>query len=107
MSYRMFSLHQLGWRPAYARGLTLADFEAGYPGRVVSVLGAGLVVASSQGEVEVALPGVEADIVLGDWVLLSHETGRVIRRLARPSSMAFASEEDGEACPSMVRVAVE
>ncbi|NMW23802.1 ribosome small subunit-dependent GTPase A, partial [Rhodanobacter denitrificans] len=37
MPIQNFTLHQLGWRPGYAQHLTLQDFEAGYPARVVAV----------------------------------------------------------------------
>lgn len=93
MPYQTYSLHQLGWQPRFARCLTLADFEAGRPARVVAVHRHGLVVLSSRGRGAAALPlriaGAHSPVVVGDWVLLGHATGRVLRLLKRRSLVAM------------------
>jgi ribosome biogenesis GTPase len=87
MSFQTFSLHQLGWRPEYAQQLTLADFEAGFPARVMAVHRSGLLVLSSRGHGSVALPHhvTDAGVAVGDWVLVEHEADRVMRVLDRQS----------------------
>ena len=89
MSFQTFSLHQLGWRPEYARHLTLADFDAGYPARVMAVHRSGLVVVSSRGQASVVVPHAVSEagegIAVGDWVLVEHEADRVLRALDRQS----------------------
>jgi ribosome biogenesis GTPase len=89
MPFHTYSLHQLGWQPRFARRLTLADFEAGHPARVVAVHRHELTVLSSQGRATAALPlrvaGAHSPVVVGDWVLLGHATGRVQRLLERRS----------------------
>jgi ribosome biogenesis GTPase len=91
MPFQTYSLHQLGWQPRFARRLTLADFEAGRPARVVAVHRHELVVLSSRGRGVAALPlrvaGAHSPVV-GDWVLLGHATGRVLRLLERRSLLA-------------------
>nr|WP_199044907.1 ribosome small subunit-dependent GTPase A [Dyella sp. ASV24] len=87
MPSQTFSLHQLGWQPEYAQYLTLADFEAGYPARVMAAHRSGLIVMSSRGQTPVVLPRdlVEADtgVAVGDWVLVEHEADRVLSLLDR------------------------
>lgn len=83
MSYRMFSLHQLGWRPELAASLTLADFEAGYPARVIAEHDGLLSVYSSRGCHALAWP--EGDAVPGDWLLLDRSRDKVMARLPRQS----------------------
>jgi ribosome biogenesis GTPase / thiamine phosphate phosphatase len=89
MPFQTFSLHQLGWRPEYARHLTLADFEAGYPARVVAVHRNGLLVLSSRGTGFAALPAhlVDSDVAVavGDWVLIEHAADRALCVLNRHS----------------------
>ena len=89
MSFTTFSLHQLGWRPDYAHHLTLDDFEAGYPARVMAVHRNGLVVCSSRGHASVVLPHhlIDADegVAVGDWVLVEHDADRVSCLLERRS----------------------
>lgn len=91
MPFQTFSLHQLGWQPEYARQLTLADFEAGYPARVMAAHRSGLMVMSSRGHDAVVLPHHLADagdgVAVGDWVLVEHEAGRVLRLLERRSAL--------------------
>lgn len=93
MSFPGFTLDQLGWRPGYARYLTLKDFEAGYPARVVGVHRHHLSVLGSRGAIAVTLPPLLAVrtkplIVVGDWVLVDHVTVRVRRLIARHSLVA-------------------
>jgi ribosome biogenesis GTPase len=89
MSFQTFSLHQLGWRPDYARHLVLDDFDAGYPARVMVVHRSGLVVLSSRGQASVVVPHALSDaaegVAVGDWVLVEHEADRVLRVLERQS----------------------
>ena len=97
MSFSTFSLHQLGWRTEYAQHLELADFEAGYPARVMAVHRSGLSVLSSRGLGALALPPhlVDVGVVVGDWVLVEHHADRVLRLLHRQSLMArVAAGED-------------
>ncbi|MFC4525156.1 ribosome small subunit-dependent GTPase A [Dyella halodurans] len=83
------TLSQLGWQPGYAQHLTLTDFEAGYPARVLAVHRSGLSVLSSRGTGSVVLPHhlleAESAVAVGDWVLVEHEADRVMRLLPRQS----------------------
>lgn len=90
MSFQTFSLYQLGWRLEYAQHLTLADFEAGYPARVIAVDRHGLSVLSSRGYVSVVLPHhlIDTEVALGDWVLVEHDAQRVLRLVERRSLIA-------------------
>jgi ribosome biogenesis GTPase len=92
MPFQTFSLRQLGWQPRFARRLTLADFEAGRPARVAAVHRHELVVLSSHGCGSAALPlriaGADSPVAVGDWVLVGHESGRVLRLLERRSLVA-------------------
>lgn len=93
MSVPFYSLHQLGWRPGFAQNLTLEDFEAGYPARVVGVHRSGLAVLSSRGAEVVGVPhsiaaSLESSIAVGDWVLIEQDADRVLRLLERQSLLA-------------------
>jgi ribosome biogenesis GTPase len=92
MSLQTFSLHQLGWQSSYAQHLTLADFEAGYPARVMAVHRSGLSILSSRGQGSVVLPHHLADtdtaVAVGDWVLVEHSVDRVLRLIERRSLIA-------------------
>ncbi|WP_426699602.1 ribosome small subunit-dependent GTPase A [Rhodanobacter sp. Col0626] len=90
MSIKYFTLHQLGWRPGYSHHLTLQDFEAGYPARVVGVHRSGLSVLSARGASTVSLlhgsaTGVEPAVTVGDWLLIEMDAPRVLRVLERYS----------------------
>jgi ribosome biogenesis GTPase len=87
MSFQTYSLHQLGWRFNHAQHLTLTDFEAGYPARVIAMHGSGLSVFSSRGRSVVALPHhlAGADVTVGDWVLVGHDADQVMRMIERQS----------------------
>lgn len=90
MSFQTFSLHQLGWRFNHAQHLTLADFEAGYPARVIAVHRSGLSVLSSRGQGAVVLPHqlADADVTVGDWVMVAHDADRVLCVIERESLIA-------------------
>jgi ribosome biogenesis GTPase len=93
MSIQAYTLFQLGWQPGYSQHLTLQDFEAGYPARVVGVHRSGLSVLSARGLATVVLPrdvaaGVEPAATVGDWLLIEMETPRVLRLLERQSLIA-------------------
>jgi ribosome biogenesis GTPase / thiamine phosphate phosphatase len=87
MSFQSFSLHQLGWRFNHAQHLTLADFEAGYPARVIAVHRSGLSVLSSRGRGSLQWPHhlVDTDVAMGDWVMVEHDACRVVRVIERQS----------------------
>ncbi|WP_109125158.1 ribosome small subunit-dependent GTPase A [Dyella sp. C11] len=89
MSFQAFSLHQLGWRPELAHHLTLADFEAAYPARVMAVHRSGLVVMSSRGQASVVLPHhlADAGVAVGDWVMIEDDADRVRGLLDRRSEI--------------------
>lgn len=83
------TLFQLGWRLSYSHDLTLRDFEAGYPARVVGVHRNALSVLSARGAASVTLSAaVEPAITVGDWLLLEMEAPRVLRLLERQSLIA-------------------
>jgi len=93
MPIQNFTLHQLGWHPGYAQHLTLQDFEAGYPARVVAVHRNGLAVLSARGAATVILPhglaaGVEPAVTVGDWLLIETDAPRVLRVIERRSLVA-------------------
>ncbi|EIL91879.1 ribosome small subunit-dependent GTPase A [Rhodanobacter spathiphylli] len=89
MHSQTFTLFQLGWRLSYSHDLTLQDFEAGYPARVVGVHRNALSVLSARGAASVILSAaVEPAITVGDWLLLEMEAPRVLRLLARQSLIA-------------------
>lgn len=102
MSYRTFSLHQLGWQPAFAASLTLADFEAGYPARVVGVQGDYLSVLSSRGRSVVDWP--QHDAVAGDWVWLAQSQAKGMRRLARHSLLVGLRGEVDAGCATVANL---
>ncbi|HTH67510.1 MAG TPA: ribosome small subunit-dependent GTPase A, partial [Rhodanobacter sp.] len=93
MPIQNFTLHQLGWQPGYAQHLTLHDFEAGYPARVVAVHRNGLAVLSARGAATVILPHslaatVEPAVTVGDWLLIETDAPRVLRVIERQSLIA-------------------
>lgn len=93
MSQRAFTLSQLGWRPGYSQHLTLQDFEAGYPARVVGVHRNGLSVLSARGAGTVSLPhglaaAAEPAVTVGDWLLVETDAPRVLRVIERQSLIA-------------------
>lgn len=93
MPLQTFTLHQLGWRPGYAQHLTLEDFEAGYPARIVGVHRSHLSVWGSRGAASVTLSsrsaeGIEPAVTVGDWVLVDAKAPRVLRVLERHSLLA-------------------
>jgi ribosome biogenesis GTPase len=92
MSVPFPTLSQLGWRPGFSQGLTLQDFEAGYPARVIDVGRGGMSVLSSRGASMLPLPpgGAPAPLV-GDWLLLEMDAPRVLRRIERHSVLAGAA----------------
>lgn len=95
MSFRTFSLHQLGWRPDYAQHLTLDDFEAGTPARVLAVHAARLEVYASSGIRRVERPDhlAGADVAVGDWLMVERESPSVRRRLPRRSLLEGLSAD--------------
>lgn len=101
MSSPTYSLHQLGWQPSFAQQLTLENFEAGYPARIMAIHRSGLAVLSSHGAAVVVPPrdlaGTERHgLAVGDWVLIEHDADRVLRLLERHSLLArMAAGDDG------------
>ena len=93
MSTSLFTLHQLGWRSVHAQHLTLEDFEAGYPARVVGVHRNGVAVLSSRGAALLAVPHHlaatgETAIAVGDWVMIEQDAPRILRMVERQSLIA-------------------
>lgn len=93
MPFQNYSLHQLGWRPQYARELALDDFEAGYPARVTALRHGDVSLLSSRGAGTAALAWhlAGAGIVPGDWVMVERASGRVSTLLPRHSLLAPAA----------------
>lgn len=87
MPFQNYSLHQLGWRPQYARELALDDFESGYPARVTALQHGGVSLLSSRGAGTAALAWhlANAGLVPGDWVMVERASGRVSALLPRRS----------------------
>ncbi|HEY4143948.1 ribosome small subunit-dependent GTPase A [Pinirhizobacter sp.] len=86
----VYSLHQLGWCASFAHYLTLDDFEAAYPARVVGAHRSGLSVLSARGQGQVTVPArlieeLEDSIAVGDWVLVEHHADRMYRLIERQS----------------------
>lgn len=92
MPAQVLTLFQLGWRPGYSQQLTLEDFEAGYPARVIGVHRSGLSVLSSRGAATLPLShgvlAVELAITVGDWLLVEMDAPRVLRVIERQSLIA-------------------
>jgi ribosome biogenesis GTPase len=106
MPTQYFTLHQLGWRPACSQHLTLQDFEAGYPARVVAVHRSGLSVLSARGAATIALPhalaaGVEPAVTVGDWLLVEMDAPRVLRVLERQTIIARIAAGSGHRTQSI------
>lgn len=97
MPAQVLTLFQLGWRPGYSQQLTLEDFEAGYPARVVGVHRSGLSVLSSRGAATLprAAVAVEPAIAVGDWLLIDMDAPRVMRVIERQSLIARAAAGPG------------
>lgn len=96
MPSKFFTLDQLGWQPAYTHGLTLDDFDAGQPARVVGVRRGGIAVLCSLGALDATLPpalaaDTEPSVTVGDWVLVDVQAARVRRLLERRSLVARAA----------------
>lgn len=86
-------MFQLGWRPGCSQNLTVQDFEAGYPARVIGVQRSGLSVLSSRGAATVSLShavaaGVEPAVTVGDWLLIEKDEPRVLCVMERQSLVA-------------------
>jgi ribosome biogenesis GTPase len=111
MPFPVFSLHQLGWRPRLARGLTLAEFESGFPARVMSMRHDALVVLSSRGELRVAGPPMPdaGPVAVGDWLMLDRRGDRAMRLLDRHSVIARAPFDpyDADASPGPMMANVD
>lgn len=89
MSVQFPTLSQLGWRPGFSQHLTLQDFEAGYPARVIDVHRGGMSVLSSRGATVLPLPPGEAPApVVGDWLLLEMDAPHVLCRIEPHSALA-------------------
>ncbi|CAM5304606.1 GTPase RsgA [Rhodanobacter lindaniclasticus] len=83
------TLSQLGWRPGYSQQLTLRDFEAGYPARVIGTHRDSVSVLSSRGAATLPLPpGTPIVPVVGDWLLVEMDAPRVLRLIERHSVLA-------------------
>lgn len=111
MPFPVFSLHQLGWRPRLARGLTLAEFESGFPARVMSTRHDALLVLSSRGELHVTGPVLPdtGPVVVGDWLMLDRHGERAMRLLDRHSVIARVpfDPHDADASPRAMAANVD
>jgi len=90
MSDEVFSLDQLGWRACYSTQLTLEELERGRVARISSVHRSRIEAIGEAGPVEVvAAAAWHADgatpVAVGDWVLVEHDTWRLLRVLQRQS----------------------
>jgi ribosome biogenesis GTPase len=90
MSDEFFSLGQLGWRAFYSTQLTLEDLDRGRVARISSVHRSRIEALGETGSFDVvATAAWHADgatpVAVGDWVLVEHGTGRLLRVLQRQS----------------------
>ena len=90
MSDEIFPLGQLGWRACHSNQLTLDDLDRGWVARISSVHRNRIEALSETGPLEVvATAAWHADgatpVAVGDWVLVEHGTGRLLRVLDRQS----------------------
>jgi ribosome biogenesis GTPase len=90
MSDGIFSLGQLGWRACYSTRLTHEDLDEGRLARISSVHRSRIEALSEAGPVDVvATVAWRADgatpVAVGDWILVEHGTGRLLRLLERQS----------------------
>lgn len=71
------SLDQLGWSAFFSRHLSIDDFTAACPARVVSVQRSGLTVLSGADPCDVKIPENLLDasgrITVGDWVMIERD----------------------------------
>jgi ribosome biogenesis GTPase len=90
MSDEVFSLGQLGWRACYSTGLTLEDLDRGRVARVSSVHRSRIEALGEMGPIDVVATAAwhgdgATPVAVGDWILVEHATGRLLRLLERQS----------------------
>jgi ribosome biogenesis GTPase len=90
MSDECFSLDQLGWRACYSIQLTLEDLERGRVARISSVHRSRIEALGDAGSLDVVAAAAwhaegSTPVAVGDWVLVEHDTRRLLRVLQRQS----------------------
>ncbi|MCW8916897.1 MAG: ribosome small subunit-dependent GTPase A [Magnetovibrio sp.] len=89
MSLQNDALTRLGWNASLQQQLTLEDIEQTVPCRVSAVHRGQIIVSHGEGELTLALTGkmlqqrAEHQMTVGDWLLVSRETGAFVRQLER------------------------
>ncbi|HTN39767.1 MAG TPA: ribosome small subunit-dependent GTPase A, partial [Asticcacaulis sp.] len=99
-------LAQLGWTTFFADQLTASEYCL-TPARIASVHRTKLVVISTYGRGDMALPPLEstANYAVGDWVLVDVSEGRLARRLERASLLQRRIE--GQTDPQLAAANVD
>ncbi len=91
MSELSLSLSELGWSHFFQQQLSLEEWEATVPVRVLSINRKSINVAGEQGHQQLTVPGnwylrdAEELPTIGDWLLLDSATGQPQRLLERKS----------------------
>ena len=91
MSERPLSLPELGWSHFFLQQLSLEEWEATIPVRVLAINRNHIDAAGEQGELQLTVPGswflrdAEERPTVGDWLLLDSATGQPQQLLDRKS----------------------
>ena len=79
-----YSLQELGWKPFFQQQLSLDDYDAYIPGRIIGHERAHIDVVTEQGQCSVPITTNLPSVTVGDWLLLSRDN-HVDRLLDRQS----------------------
>ncbi|MRI35130.1 ribosome small subunit-dependent GTPase A [Endozoicomonas sp. OPT23] len=85
LSLSHFSLQQMGWRPFFQQQLTLDEWEATHPAKVMAVHRSILEVSTEAGELSIPVHHSMPSITVGDWLLLNEDNS--FHRLLERSSL--------------------
>lgn len=88
------TLQQLGWQPVFQQQLTLEDYDNSIFARVIAHHRSGYVLASEQGEIQLAVHHSQPPMTVGDWVILNneHQFSRLLERQSLFSRKAAGSK---------------
>lgn len=98
------TLQQLGWRPFFQQQLCLEEYENTVFARVKEHHRSGFILASEQGDINLAASSATASLTVGDWLLLDSHFSfiRALERLSVFSRKAAGSKVDQQLIASNV-----